>query len=388
MKKLLCLVLALVMLFALAACGGQPAPGGNDPAPAPGGNEPAPAPGGNDPAPAPGGDPAELVYTGPELELTVNINGSEDQSKIYTDLFNRVTERTDGKVKFIMYYSGSLASATEALDSLGAGLCDFSDVTLTNFPDQFPYTQQVISYPFLGFHSFNMAAEVVNDVVFNNELMMGEFAAANIQPLFLLGVWGSSMVMAKDVDITTPADVKGMKLVTSDPIFSRFLQDNGATPVFQPPPEYFSCLSNGVADGIVNGLYVCGIFGAIPISKSVHMFERSFTTGVRAISANKDVWDSFDPVLQQIIMDEMQGEQLWSEGTAFWAASDQGWLDMVTGNNIPLHYIEGEDMQAWADALKPYGDAALQDLYDKGYTEVFNVLDVWNEAIANYDGIY
>lgn len=387
MKKVVALILALVMCIGLVACGSSNTPGTQTPStPAPGTSAPStPAPGTD----APGGDepatPGELVYTGPELELTVNFNSSEEQSPIYIALFNRISERTGGKVKFVYYYSGSLLSATEALDGLGAGMCDFSDVTLTNFPDQFPYTQQVISYPFLGFHSFNMAAEIINDVVLENDIMMGEFHAANIQPLFLLGTWGTSMVMAKDVETSS---VAGMKLVTTDPIFSRFLVDVGATPVAQPPMEYFSCLSNGVADGIVQGLYVVGIFGAIAPSKSVYMFERSFTTGVRAISANKDTWDSLDPVLQAIIMEEMQGEQLWNDGVAYWAASDQMWLDQVTGNNIPLRYIEGEEMQAWADAVAPYGDAALKDLYDKGYTEVYNILDIWNQAIANYSGQY
>lgn len=387
MKKTLALLLALVMTVScLAGCSpssSNPNPPADDTTP-PASQEPD-TPSTETPS---GEDPAELVYTGPDLELTVNFNSSEEQSPIYIALFDRISERTDGKVKFIYYYSGSLASATEALDSLGSGLCDFSDVTLTNFPDQFPYTQQVASYPFLGFHSFNMAAEIINDVVLNNDTMMNEFHQANIQPLFLLGVWGTSMVMANDVDISTPDSVAGMKLVTSDPVFSRYLNDIGATPVAQPPTEYFSCLSNGVADGIVNGLYVCGIFGAIAPAKSVHMFERSFSTGVRAISVNLDTWNSFDDTLKAIVMDEMQGDQLWNDGVAFWAASDQIWLNQVTDNDIPLNYVEGEEMQAWADALAPYGDAALKDLYDKGYTEVYDILDVWNQAIDNYSGQY
>ena len=383
MKKTLALILALAMVLALAACAGNQTTGGTPGTSAPPSQTTGPAPG-TDATTA----PQELAYNGPELELTVNFNSSEEQSPIYIALFNRISERTGGKVKFIYHYSGSLLSANDALDGLGAGFCDFSDVTLTNFPDNFPYTQRVISYPFLGFRSFNMAAQIINDVVLKNDIMMGEFAAANIQPLFLLGTWGTSMVMADDVVINTPESIAGMKMVTFDPILSRFLNDIGATPVAQPPTEYFSCLSNNVADGIIHGLYVVGIFGAIAPAKTVYMFERSFTTGVRAISANKDTWDSFDDTLKTIIMEEMQGEELWNDGVAYWAASDQRWLDQVTDNNIPLRYIKGEEMQAWADALAPYGDAAMKELYDKGYTEVYNILEVWNNAIENYDGPY
>ena len=118
--------------------------------------------------------------------------------------------------------------------------------------------------------------------------------------------------------------------------------------------------------------------------------DEEIRTNPLLISQLAIIYDNsgLDDSLKAIIMDEMQGEQLWNDGVAYWAASDQMWLDQVTGNNIPLKYVEGADMQAWADAVAPYGDAALKDLYDKGYTEVYNVLDVWNNAIANYSGQY
>lgn len=323
-------------------------------------------------------------YTGPELELTVNISSPEEYAKIYTAVFERISERTDGKVTFIYYYSGSLLSASESLNGLETGVCDFSDIALTNFKDQFPYTEQVVGYPFMEFDSFNMAAEVMNDVIMNNDLMLSEFETNNIQPLFFVGVWGTSMAMADDVSITGPDSLKGKKLVTTDPVFSEFLNDIGGTPVSQPPTEYYAALSNGIADGLVNGLNIVNIFGALDVTKSVYMFENSFTTGVKAVCASKLSWDSFDPSLQAIIMDEMQGEQLMNEGKQFWAESDQKHLDKAAELGIPITYIEGDQMQVWKDAMKPYGDAKLEDLYDKGYTEVYDVMDIWKEAIENY----
>lgn len=358
MKKILVLVLCFAMTFGvLTACGNDSDDGGNS-----GSGE----------------------YKGPELELSVNISSPEEYGVIYTAVFERISARTDGKVKFTYYYSGSLLSAGESLNGLQGGVCDFSDVTFTNFKDQFPYTEQVVSYPFMEFDSFNMAAEVMNDVILDNELMLSEFETNGIQPLFFVGVWGTSMAMADDVEITTPETLKGLKLVTTDPIFSKFLNDVGGTPVSQPPTEYFAALSNGVADGVVNGLNIINIFGALEPTKSIYMFENSFTTGVKGMCASKLSWDTFDPSLQAIIMDEMQGEELMNHGKEFWAESDQKHLDNAADLDIPVRYIEGDDMKVWKEALKPYGDAKMEELYDKGYEEVYNVLDVWNEAIKNY----
>ncbi len=55
MRKLLAMLMALVLVFSLAACGSEPAPSGGD--------TPAPAPdGGDTPAPAPTATKTEFTY--------------------------------------------------------------------------------------------------------------------------------------------------------------------------------------------------------------------------------------------------------------------------------------------------------------------------------------
>jgi TRAP-type C4-dicarboxylate transport system substrate-binding protein len=322
------------------------------------------------------------------MELTVNLSSSEQLAKIYVDALNRISERTGGKVTFVIYYSNSLMAPTEALDGLGSGLADISDVTLTNFPDRFVYTQQVVSYPFLGFTSLPMAADVMNDVIFNNQLMMDEFKAANITPMFFVGVWGTSIMLKNKIEVSTPDTVKGLKLITADPVLSKLLADQGATPVNQPPTEYFNSMSNNVVDGIVHAIFVADIFGALELCKNVYMFENSFATGARAICINNDTWNKFDDTLKQIFMDEWQGEEFWNSAVPWWAMQDQMHLDNCAKWGIPVNQLTGDAMQAWRDAAKPYGDANLKALYDKGYTEVYKVLDVWKQAISSYSGKY
>ena len=329
-----------------------------------------------------------LTYTGPAMELTVNLCSSEEQMVIYRDALQRISDRTGGKVTFVIHYSGSLLAPTETLDGLASGLCDISDVTLTNFPDRFVYTQQVTSYPFLGFTSLAMASDIMNDAIFENKLMMDEFKAANVTPVFFTGVWGTSLVLKKEVEVSTPDTIKGLKLITDNPILSKFLADHGATPVNQPPTEYFGSMSNNLVDGIMQALYVVDIFGGLQVAKRVYMFENSFSTGVRCICVNGDTWAKFDDTLKQIFMDEWQGEQFWNTAVNWWATQDQVHLDNAAKWNIPVNYIKGDTMQAWKDAAKPYGDATLKELYNKGYTEVYNVLDFWNKKISSYSGKY
>ncbi len=376
MKKLLSIILSAVMLLSLfSACGSKPVTSA----------PPAQSP---QASAQPSGAPKDLVYNGPKMELTVNFSSAEPVAKIYTDTLKRITERTGGKVTFVNYFSNSLLSPAEALKGVGTGVCDISDVTMANFPEQFVYSQQVMSYPFLGFTSIAMASDIMNKNIYNNKLMMDEFKAAKVYPLFFLGVWGTAMVLKNDVKITTPDSVKGLKLITDNRILSKFLADKGATPVAQPPTEFFSSMSNGVVDGVINGLHVVNIFGALSIAKTVYMFERSFSTGCRAICINDAKWNSFDSTLKQIFTEEMLGDQLITEGAAYWKVSDQSHLDDAKKWNIPVNYIKGADMEAWADALKPYGDETLKQLKDKGYKEVDSVLEFWKKSISEYNGKY
>ena len=399
MKKLFCALLAVVMVLALlAGCGSQtpaPAPAPteapaatNAPAPETPAATEAPETPSEPPATEAPPAPAELKYDGPAVEYVVNYTSSEQQNPIYVQCFDRITERTDGKVTFVNYFSGSLFGANDTMDQLGAGMADFSDVTLTNFKDQFPYTQQVLSYPFLPFTSMAQAADIINQVVFSNDLFLDEFHAVNIHPIIFNAVWGTTLAMAQDVPVSTPESVKGLKLGTDDPNLSRFLNDVGATPTFVIPPDYYSSITGGVVDGVINGMNVINIFGGLEPSKHVYMFENSASTSARCIAANLDTWNDMDETLKAIFIEELTGEQYWADSIQYWTVSDQKHLDDAAGWGIPVDYITGADMQAWVEGVRPYGDAMLQALKDRGCDKTDEVLKIWEDAIANYSGNY
>ena len=325
-------------------------------------------------------------YTGDPMEIVFSFASSENFCSLYVDVEKRITARTGGKVTFVNYFGGSLASATESLDACGSGMCDMADITLTNFRDRFPYSQQVNEYPFLGYKSLAMAVDVMNQFIPNNEYCMAEFDQANIHPVFFVGVWGTSLVMRENVDIKTPQDLAGKKIMATSDIENEFIMAAGGTPVAQPVTEMYSCMQNGVIDGVMIGLYVTNIFGALQLAKSVYMLENSFTTGLRVFAVNKDLWESFTPDLQAIFEDEFSNETFWTEAKQFWDDQDQSHLDDCEEWGIPVTWIEGADMDPWKEMAKPFGDAKLQELRDAGYDHVDEVFAQLNDAIDNYEG--
>ena len=375
--KVLSLVLAMLLAVGmLAACGGSS--GGNT---TPAGSA---AQGSGGAEPVTYEDTGE--YTGEPMELVFSFGSSEDYCSLYVNVEKRITARTGGKVTFVNYFGGSLASATEVLDAVSSGMADLGDLTLTNFSDRFPYSQQVTEYPFLGYRSLAMATDVMNDHIRSNEYCMAEFDAANITPLFLVGVWGTSLVMREDVAISVPDDLKGMKMLSTGAMEDEFFLSCGATPVSQPVLDMYASMENGVIDGVMIGLYVTRIFGALQLAKHVYMLENSFTTGCRAFCINNDVWNSFTPDLQEIFMDEFNNDTFWEEAVKFWDDQDQSHLDYCEEQGIPVDWITGDGMKPWQEKAKPIGDKALQALYDSGHEHTYEVFEALQDKIENYNG--
>ncbi len=373
MMRIISVALAAILLLAsLTACGGSG--GGQGSA------------GGGSAAGSGYVDTGE--YTGPAMELVFSFSSAESSMAVYTQALENITKRTGGKVTFVNYYGGSLVNATGSLDALSSGMCDLAEVSLANFKDRFPYTEQVIGYPFLGFTQFAMTADVLRDFIPNNETCMAEFEAQNIKPFFFMGTWGTSIVLREDKDILVPEDLAGMKVLATSNVENKFIQACGATPVDQPLTEAYSCMQSGVVDAIMAGLYLTNIFGALQLSKHAYMLERSFATGCSTFSINLDVWNSFNDELKTIFMEEWTNDDFFASCAESWAVKDQKHLDDCEEWGIPVTYITGDQMTPWIEKAQPLGDESLQQLYDEGYTEVFNVLEDLNKAIEAYDGNY
>jgi len=119
MKKLIALLLCLVLAVgALAGCSGGTSntPAGSpaaSPAASPSGGEPA------SPASSSDGKVYECVFNSTDLETTCN-------SQIVLAWEEEVTEASDGRIQFVNYWSGALASSPESIDAVKNGVVDLT----------------------------------------------------------------------------------------------------------------------------------------------------------------------------------------------------------------------------------------------------------------------
>ena len=373
MKKLgKILSVALAAVFALAlmtACGG-----GGNPAPAPAGSGAAPA--------GSSGSSGQAVfygeYTGPDMTLEVNLSSSKGNAEYIVNAFDRITERTDGKVKFnITEYSG-LLDTKSALEGLGNGVADISDLTLSNYPESFVYTTQVCAQPFMGFKDIDTANDILREVIIlhPDDIMTQEFTAQNVKPLSTAAVFGTSLFLAKDVQIEKPADLNGLKIMSDDQTLSSFINSTGGAAVALDIMNMASNMKNGVADGALIAQNVAEIFGADEATKALYSFAVDLSTHIKTTSINLDTWNSFDETLQKIFNEEF-GDEFYKEYLA-WVDKMEAARHEKFDGNADMHQstISEEMIPAWKEAVTPFAEQQLNALAET-HPDLEKAKEIW-----------
>ena len=229
MKKLLCIILSLVMLLSLAACGGSGEQAAAADSTANDGDA------SNDPA-------VTLVYA--EVNPLDTIVGQTG-----TFFAEKVAELTGGTVTLDVQAAGVLGSENDVLDAMvgGSDSIDISRISafaLSNYGCS-KASLLTIPYTFVSrdhwwnFANSDLAAEFLNEPQTVGIPLRGIF----------YGEEGFRHFFTKN-PVNTIADLAGMKLrVSNDPVMNGMVEGLNASPTVVAFGELYSALQTGVVDG-------------------------------------------------------------------------------------------------------------------------------------------
>ncbi|MDR2486845.1 MAG: hypothetical protein LBD12_02670, partial [Clostridiales Family XIII bacterium] len=232
-KRTLLITLAMILIlsmFAMAACGGDPAPSG-------GGDEPT-----GDAAPA--GDTADL----PDMELTLTMH-DPDTSRVGQALqawADTVSQMTDGHLKISIFGSGSLAPGPEALNFVMNGSADIGWLYTMFYPDQFTLTE-VVALPMNGPTHPAQTAEVLWDLYDSTPELKKELD----DKVKLLQMYGNpvNFISTTSKPIEKLSDIKGLKLRCPAGGMTEVMKAWGAAPELVPPGDTYDALQKNNIGG-------------------------------------------------------------------------------------------------------------------------------------------
>ena len=229
MKKFLCVLLSLVMLLSLAACGGKT----EAPAAADGvGND---GDASNDPA-------VTLVYA--EVNPLDTIVGQTD-----TFFAEKVAELSGGTIKLDVQAAGVLGSENDVLDAMvgGSDTIDMSRISAFALSNYGCTKASLLTIPYTfvsrdhwwNFANSDLAPEFLNEPQTVGIPLRGIF----------YGEEGFRHFFTKN-PVNTIADLAGMKLrVSNDPVMNGMVEGLNASPTVVAFGELYSALQTGVVDG-------------------------------------------------------------------------------------------------------------------------------------------
>lgn len=295
MKKVLSLLLALTMTLSLAACGSS-APTPATPA--------SQAPASQAPAESKPANDYKI-----ELKMSHVFAPQEQLTKSLDEVVKNIEQRTNGAVKIVQFPQGQLATYKDGVEQVvqGANFISVEDPTyLGDYNGDF----NALSAPFL-YSNFDQYNAVVNsDVVAK---MKKDVESKGIKVLSLGYIFGFRSLMTNKDNITTPADIKGMKLrVPGSQLFIDTFTALGAVPTPMPFGETIAAVQQGVVDGLEGTMDAYGSNGSAEVAKKMALTNHIL--GVCGVYVNIDIWNAMPEEYQKIVQEEFdKGAQKMTE---------------------------------------------------------------------------
>lgn len=348
MKKQLAFLLALCMVFALAACGAKEE--------------------------TPVAAPTEPVETTEEFSwaamepITIKFAhgyaGGELAVELVDEWMTLVTEKSEGAIQWDYYPGGSMGTITELLEQtdLGAIDCTLTDTSqLENFCDEYA----ILFYPFL-IQSYEHQQKV-----FADEEIMAKFdeALGEVSNLHVVGYYvnGVRNICTK-MKISNLAECKGVILrVPEIQVYKDVATLLGMAPTVVSYSEVYTAMSTGVCEGMEcpnNSIYPGGFHEVGPyILKSGHMFSSC------ALEFNTKAWESYPAEVQELLT------QTFNSLTGAQAdkiiAADEEYYRLYAEDGATVS--EWDDPNEPAEACKDYWTDAAAKLGEDG-TEIVNAI--------------
>ena len=188
-------------------------------------------------------------YTGPELILRYAENQHEDYPTTQAALAfaDLVAERTEGRVKVVVYSGGELGAEQSVIEQMQYGGIDFARVSLSQLAEYQP-ALSVLQLPFLYTDAPQMWRVLDGEI--GDEFLSG-LGAMDLVGLSWFDAGVRSFYTREKVE--TLADLAGLTLrVQESDMMSEMILDLGAKPAQVVYSRVYAALHNAEIDGAEN----------------------------------------------------------------------------------------------------------------------------------------
>lgn len=342
MKKAIAILMSLAMVLALAAgCGSGDTTGSQNPS-----------------------DSGSPTQGDGEYVITVALSKNEKSAAAMVACFDSITEKTDGRVKFDIYYSSSLLTAAERPKGVAQGIADITDLIPADYAGMFPLTGQLMSLPFMGWS--DATEGVFYQLMEEFPEIQAEWDAAGLMIFSMNQSRPYNLLLTSGTEVRTPADINGSKIIALDDTVATLVQGAGGAPVSQPFSEWYSALEKNVANGIVNNVAAWNGAGLLELGKQFVEFGEGSGIVVHqtGLVMNPNTFNSLPEDIQAVFLEEMEAfhdsyaaDLKRQEDDARAIMDEAGYVHTV---------LTDSEVEAWAALLSDITGETIAELEGQG----------------------
>ena len=205
--------------------------------------------------------------------------------------------------------------------------------------------------------------------------------------MLVVNVHDNGFVHARERQVKTMADFKGLKVRAPTRQTNKLLGALGATPVAMPLPALADALSKGVVDGYLLPWEVIPSIKAHELTKyhsETDPKARALYTAVFTLAMNQAKYDSLPPDLRKVI-DANSGAAAAKAFGRQWDASAPPARKMAVDRGNTFYVIPASELANWEKATANLDDDWVKDVTAKG-NDGKMLLQTARDLIRKYEG--
>lgn len=269
-----------------------------------------------------------------------------------------IEKRTNGKVKFKWYLSGSLVKQGQAQTAVKEGLVDVLVQNAVWMEEaKYPVTK-LLHIPFMmdsprhGAQLYYMAYQAIPELRKEHE---------GVKPLGFFTT-GIQNLGRKGKPIKTLNDMKGIKLWTGSKSTMEMVKLLGGTPVMTQVQDVYMSLQRGMVEGFVFPTAPALAFKLTEIANA-HTIG-NFSGACQYFAMNLKTWKKLPLDVQKVFEDLTQSTGMLA-GTTL-TRMQKGLLKNLGKRGDKIYLLPPEEKAKWAAKIQPLADSIISDLDKKG----------------------
>ena len=262
----------------------------------------------------------------------------DQMARVFGD---RITEATQGAIKFRYYPAQSLYKSKEQWDALRQGALDLS---------VFPLDYASGKVPQLSITLMPCAVSSIKQGLTWRDKTIGRRVDAMLEDngvKNLVWAWFDGGLGSKVRQIRVPADVQGTKLRAAGKKFEFMMREAGASITSMPSSETYHALSTGVLDTMLTSSASFVSYRLYEVLKYINA-PRDYSIWYMAenLIMSKKTWDRLTPEQQKIFAETAEWMHVNWVAQHFKSLVD-ALIESYTKAGVEIHYMDEAEFKQW-----------------------------------------